>query len=1270
MRFTLKEMTAELTHGQVVSVELTGAVLNTDGERVATAEIPDSFKADHFQSSYPALVAGEDSIEVVTYVEVRGKSDYSIQQATATPGGIIAKSDVGAALTDLGVGFGLYQFNQAAVKSGKKAILGCEFYLRREGGDKYDYDRLVLLAKNREGYLSLCKLITLGASRVKASDVKSKVKPHIALSDLAGVDAGNLIALSAYDDGAVNRYLWQRNAEGDAKAQEYVRELTSYVAPEDVYLEIQYQKDTDGWLEDDFAIRESITDLAERCGVKLVLTNNYHMIDGGADNMEALHVLQALGQKKSLDDDPELIQGRELYVHTSAEMAARNYPVALLDATIEIYNKCQAYDLYSKANFMPNFLTPAEFKDATEYFRYVSRKGLASRMGVGSYDEVAPEYKERLEEEMGLIETMGFVGYFLITADFISYAKRNYSAYDDATVARWTAFIAEHGYDPAPIAIGPSRGSAGGSLVSYAMAITDVDPLRYGLLFERFLNIERVSMPDIDTDIPDNKRQEVIHYVQSYYNVSENPVESRVAGIGVFGTYKIKAVLKAVVRALYKNPGFGDQLANLAADPTMSFDDYLELPEVMKLMAEDRRMQRVARIAPKLMNLVSNLSQHAAGYVIAPSPVTDYLPTTFVHNTDTNRMEQITAYTYVEAIGLLKMDFLGLRGMSVIQDTIDDINADTGQSMTIDSILKEAITDLDTYRTLAQGFNYDIFQLGSDGMKDMIVRVLADVNSPGAEARAASGDYFSRLIAGISIYRPGPMAFLDEFIDNALNPENMVFAVPEIEDLLRQSYGLLIYQESIMALFRVIAGTSLGRADILRRAISKKDPVVLAEQKSLFIYGSEEEGIPGGIKNTGRSVAELEDLWSNIEAFAAYGFNKSHAAGYAHISIIMAWLSHHYPAYFACSNLNHPQNTEATRNLLAYYKRKGLKTIPADINLSKNRFSVSNGNIMFGMDGIKYLSSNAPRIYAEREANGEFKDLLDLVSRIAEAKIDVTKQSIEALIYSGALDSLPLSREEKISAIPRIADVLSLLKKEERTVFTEVPGFFDTYVKSAAPRSVTDKELLQKEYDYTGFYISGHPADAFAQLTESYDNYHTIEDLAPSQRNLTILGIIKSSHRIMTRTNKAMAFFTLEDSTAALEATVFPEEFSDFGRLIYKGKVVLVNGYTQDSGKFIVTSIKDAEHVKLATEIDHIQLKLSDDKSAAAKQLQTIISKMADALPYTQQVKLSYVFDGRELFQTKDIKSLTLAFDNETIEFVKSVVGRDNLNIIWRSRLV
>lgn len=1270
MRFKLNEKLNHDTQGKMIlSVTATGSVLNAVGEEIATFDPGDKFGVGKLgQDSYPARLLSDHEIDVVRYVELRGKSDYSIQQAMAQPDKIIKKSDVGAALTDLGVGFGLYGFNQAAVQSGKKAILGAEFYVKQPGHEKYEYDRLVVLAKNKAGYHDISKLITLGASRVRSSDTKSLVKPYIFLSDFKDVDTSNMIVLSAYDDGAINKFLWERNETGDKMARDYLNNILMLFAAEDVYLEVQYQKESDGYLADDFAIREAITELAEESRVKLVLTNDYHMVNG--DDKDALHVLQALGQKKSLTEAEDLLEGRSQYVHTSAEMEALHYPDFLLDATIEIWNKCEPYNLYSKENFMPKFITPAEFDTDVEYFEYVSKKGLMARLKVDDYTEVPAEYQERLEEEMDLIKTMGFVGYFLITADFISYAKRNFDAYDDETVARWKKFIDDNGYDPAPIAIGPSRGSAGGSLVSYAMSITDIDPLKFGLLFERFLNPERISMPDIDTDIPDVKRPEVIHYVQDYYNVSSEPIESRVSGIGVFGTYKIKAVLKAVVRALYKNVELGNKLANLADDPEMDFETYIELPEVTILASEDRRVQRVAEIAPKLMGLVSNLSQHAAGYVIAPTPVTDYMPTTFVHNTNTNRMEQVSAYTYVEAIGLLKMDFLGLRSMSIIQDAIDDINADNGTNMTISSILDVAITDLDTYKTLAKGYNFDIFQLGSDGMKDMITRVLADVNSPEAVSNAATGDYFSRLIAGISIYRPGPMKFMDEFIENALHPEKMEFAVPEIADLLKQSYGLLIYQESIMALFRVVAGTSLGRADILRRAISKKDPEVLAAQKSIFIYGSEEEGIPGGIKNTGRSIEELEELWKDIEAFAAYGFNKSHAAGYAHVSIIMAWLSHHYPAHFAAANLNHPKDAEALRSLIAYYKKKGLEMIPADVNVSKNVFSVNSGKVQFGLGGIKYMASNAPKIFAERERAGKFNSLLDLLQRMAENGIEVTKQSIEALTYAGALDSFPLTREQKIAAIPKIADVLSLLKKESSTVFTEVQGYFDTFINGVSSKPIADKELFQKEFEYTGFYISGHPADAYVKLGDSYEGHNEIADMLPNDRDVVLIGVIKSTHRILTKTGKPMAFFTLEDASGATEVTVFPEEFHDFGRMIQKGKVVLVRGYTQPSGKFIVNSVKDAEHVKLATEIDHIQLKLNDNKSKAAAELRTILSKLTTALPYSHRVVMSYVFDGKEHFATKKQSDLSIAFDNETLDFVKSVIGQDNLNIIWRSKLV
>ena len=1253
------------------NLKLKGSQLYNDNDScIGVVTLPEKWELEHRQESYPVRVLSENEINVVTYVELRGKSDYSIQRAIASPNKIIQKSDVGAGLTDLGTGFGLYTFNQAAIANNKKSILGCEFYVIPEGVSRraYEYDNLVILAKNKTGYHDLAKLITLAASRVKASDTK-QVRPAIYLTDLEIVDTSNFVVLSAYDEGAINKFLWQRSESGDTSARKHLTSLLHLIKPEDVYLEIQYQKDTDGWLEDDFSITEKITELANEMNVGLVLTNNYQMLE--ADDKEALHIMQAIGEKETVDKAKTLSVGRELYVHTTEEMERRNFPTHLLDATIEIWNKCDDYNLYSKKNFMPKFVVPDNFDTDVEYFEYIAKKGLTARMGVSTYAEINEEYRNRLEEEMDLIKSMGFVGYFLITADFISYAKRNFDAYDDETVARWTAFIKENGYNPAPIAIGPSRGSAGGSLVSYAMSITDIDPLKFGLLFERFLNPERVSMPDIDTDIPDTKRAEIIHYVKDYYNVSDNLVESRVSGIGVFGTYKLKALLKAVVRALYKNPTYGDKLASLVDDPEMSFDDYLELPEVQRMLVDDGRLKRIASVAPKLIGLVSNLSQHAAGYVIAPSQVTNYLPTTFVKNSDTGEMEQITAFTYVEAIGLLKMDFLGLRSMSIIQDAIDDINKDTNQELTITSIIQKAIPDLDTYKSLQKGYTKDIFQLGSDGMSDLVKRTLADVDSPSASLNAEQGDYFSRMIAVISIYRPGPLAYADQMVQNALHPEQMKIAVPEIADLLKTSYGLLIYQESIMALFRTIAGTSLGRADILRRAISKKKPEVLAEQKKVFIYGDESEGIPGGLKNTGRSVQELEELWKDIEAFAGYGFNKSHAAGYAHVMIIMAWLSHHYPTYFAASNLNHTDK-DGLKMLMAYYKSRGIKTVPADINLSENRFTSKNDSVMFGLDGIKYLASNAPHIYQERIEHGDYQSLFDFVQRMAKNDIKVTKQTIEALIYSGALDSLPIKREDKISGIGRIADTMSLLKKAEgKTVFDAVPGYFEKFVLGAKPKNLSEKSLLQKEFEYTGFYISGHPTTSFKELTDSYKNYLPIEHLTPGQRDITILGIVKSTHRIMTKSGRPMAFITVEDSSGSIEVTVFPNTFTDFGRLLTKNRILLINGTTQDSGKFIVNSVKDAEEVRVATEIDHIQITLSQDKKRAGRDIYSVVSRvMSGGEPYSILIPLTYVFDGRELDSTKEVKHITMPYDNETVAFVKSVVGIDNFHIIWRSKLV
>lgn len=782
-------------------------------------------------------------------------------------------------------------------------------------------------------------------------------------------------------------------------------------------------------------------------------------------------------------------------------------------------------------------------------------------------------------------------------------------------------------------------------------------------------------MPDIDNDIPDQRRDEVLHYVRDYYNLSDDPMDSRMAAIGIFGTYKIKALLKAIVRALYKKPEFSNQLVDAmkGEDDNLTIEQYMELPAVEKLIRDDRRVARVLEHAPKLLGLVSNFSQHAAGYVIGPSPITDYIPTTFVLNSKSGKMEQVTGHTFVEYIGLIKMDFLGLRTMSIIQDAIDLVNDRHGLSLSPLEIIGKARVDAEIYKPLKEGNTKDIFQFASEGMTDLLMKALADVDTPAAIDKAKDADFFKRMVACSAIYRPGPMQYIPNLIENIMNPDAIEFAVPEIEEILRGSYGLLIYQEGVMATFQAVAGASLGQADLVRRAISKKDPEVLAQQKKIFIYGDEANGIPGGIKKTGRTVTELEKLWSDIEAFAGYGFNKSHSVVYTLISIIMAWLAHYYPAEFATANLNHPASPQDLKDLMAYYKRLGIPVYPADINESKGVFSPKDKGVMFGFAGIKQMGTLAPAIFAERQKNGPYTSVYDFIRRMANAEIPVTKQNIEALTYSGSFDSLPGSRKDKVAAIQKTADVLSLIKKEPETIFDKVPGYFEKYLNTIKAARVEDKVLLDKELEYMGFYISGHPVDAFAPLTASYKNYLKIKDLTKGQRSVTILAVIRSKRVIMTRTGKAMAFLSVEDDTGTRDITVFPNTFEDFGRLLFPGKIVLIQGNIQDNKKasFIADSLKDAEQVRLSTQIDRIQLKLSSDKVQAQKDLAAVMSKVMEEAPaYTNFVPMSYLYEGKEYRSTKQVQDILIPFDNETLNFVKSVVGQDKVTIIWNSKLV
>lgn len=1035
-----------------------GKVFSTSGKELIYEEsVIDSMREGLVYPTKPVL----NGSKIIRFVELRGKSEYSMGHSIAKVSDIVKNAEYSLALTDPEVGFGIYSFNQGMISAGKKPINGTELSFSTKSSTM----NLVLLAKNHNAYKTLCRILTtISSLRQNGKTVNLKFLEDFELSDF-------ILISDADSNNTLFKNLLKLNIKKD-----------------DLYLTTELQDD----LSDERNRRVEL--LAKKNDIKVVLTNDYRQIK--SEDSEGFRVIQSLKQKKVVTS-AKLVSGENHYIHASDEVENWGVPVEWLDNTIEILNKIEIYDLSVKDNFNPIFNIPKGFNNEKEYFWHLAKVGLKRRFGE---EEVPTEYWDRLDYELGIIDSMGFNGYFLIVADFINYGKRNYASYDDETVARWKDFIKRSGYSENPINFGPGRGSAAGSLVAYATAITDVDPLKYGLLFERFLNPERVSMPDIDTDIPDMHRKEIIEYTRDFYNVSTDITESRVAGISAFGTYQLKALLKAIPRAYYQSQtaiSLGEKLAGLVRDEKgFSIKEFCELPEVIALSEEDKRVARILEVAPLLSGMVSNLTQHAAGYVIAPEAVTEYLPTVFVEG------EQLTAYTDVESCGLLKMDFLGLKAVTIIQSTLDKIQEKTGETLTVTEILETATTDLDVFKTIASGGTKNLFQLSSSGMTDVVVKCLADIDEPGSEERARSGDYFGRVVAAISMYRPGPLAFIPQFIENALHPEKIEYVVPEMADILSTSYGLMIYQESIMSLLQVVGGFTLGGADLARRAIGKKKFEVLQSLKQTFIYGDEKTGVLGGIKKTGRSEKELEDLWSDVEAFASYGFNKSHAAAYSMVTIIEAWLFTKYPEYFASADLNKVggnQKTterEALHEMIEFYKDRGLDIRPVDINISEDEFVANNGAVYFGLNKISNVASAAERISKERKDRGEFKNLYDFLSRMQRnSEKGVNKSVLKSLIVSGGFDSFPGTRKDKLDKLEELSNLGKLLKSNDDLIFDKYgEKYFDIWM-DYQNEELDFQTLLAEEKRVTSFYISGHPTEKYTSISKKDKDFFNISEL-------------------------------------------------------------------------------------------------------------------------------------------------------------------------------
>ena len=1026
------------------------------------------------------------------------------------------------ALTDHGVMYGVIDFYKACKKEGIKPIIGCEVYVAnrtrfdKEAGLDYN-NHLILLAKNNEGYKNLTKLVSMGFTD------GFYYKPRIDKEILQKHHEG-LIALSACLAGEVNQAILKDDME---KAKE-VAIWFKNVFGEDYYLEIQ-----NNGIREQALANQKLIELSKELNIPLVATNDAHYLKKeDAYNHEVLLCIQT--GKKMKDEDRMRFETEELYIKSSEEMNDyfSNVPEAI-ENTVKIANKCNVEFEFGHT-ILPNYDVPEEFETHYDYLKKLCEDGIKKRYGENPGEEIL----KRAEYELDVINKMGYVDYYLIVWDYINFAKSN------------------------GIPVGPGRGSGAGSILAYAIGITDIDPIKYNLLFERFLNPERVSMPDFDVDFCYEKRQDVIDYVCRKYG------NDHVSQIITFGTMSARMVIRDVARVLDVPYADADKLAKMIPNE-------LHIT-IKKALEQNRELNQIYETNPETKNLLDiamalegmprQASTHACGIVITKAPVVDYVPL-YVNMKDGAISTQYIMTT-LEELGLLKMDFLGLRTLTVIQDAIDLVKKHRG----IDVKFDEDMNDQNVYKLWARGESVGIFQFESQGMTNFM--------------KELKPDSLEDIIAGVSLYRPGPMDQIPRYIKNKLNPEHAEYTHPSLEPILNVTYGCMVYQEQVMQIVRDLAGYSLGRADIVRRAMGKKKLDVMAKEREYFIHGKlDEKGnveIPGCIRN-GIDEASANKIFDEMAEFAKYAFNKSHAAAYAVVSYETAYLKAYYPEEFMAATLNSfLGNLDKVPAYIDECKRLNIDILKPDINKSFTKFTVDNGKIRFGLGSIKNVGIAAvDAIVAERINNGEFKSFTDFCERMQNEAVN--KKCIESLIKAGAFDEFPETRSTLMASFENIIDTISdssrKMLKGQVTMFDLNPEdekTNDMKYSFTTLKEYTKKELLSMEKEMLGLYISGHPLEGIREELEQNTNINTLKmrkqqveegveavDIVEGYKDgqmVKIAGIISSVKKKYTKNNKIMAFVTIEDLYGQAEIIVFESTYMDASNILLNDKVVLIEG--------------------------------------------------------------------------------------------------------------
>jgi len=1115
------------------------------------------------------------------------------------------------AITDHGNMFGAKEFHNYAVSKGIKPVLGCEIYIakgsmeEKTGSEDRSGDHLILLAKNLTGYRNLIKLVSLAWTK------GFYYTPRIDKKALEKYRDG-LIATSACIAGEIPGEILNGNIEGAEKA------LKSYVDifGEDFFLEIQRHETTepDANIETfpkQQKVIEAFRRLSEKYGVKIIATNDVHFAN--KEDADAHDRLICINTAKDLDDPERMRYSRQEYLKSEEEMREifSDIPEAI-ENVAEIISKIELYEL-DHDPIMPEFKIPPEFSSESEYLRYLTYEGAKERWGV-----LTEEQKERLEFELDTIIRMGFPAYFLIVHDFLKAAR-------------------EMG-----VAVGPGRGSAAGSAVAYCLRITDIDPIKYGLLFERFLNPDRISLPDIDIDFDEDGREQVLRYVVNKYG------HDRVAHIITFGTMGAKMAIRDVARVQKLPLSEADRLAKMVPErPGITLADaYAEVPELAKEKdSPNKLISQTLQFAEALEGSIRQTGVHACGIIISKEPLDNYIPLSTAKETDLF----VTQYegNHVESVGLLKMDFLGLKTLSIIRDAIENIKKRHGIEIDIENL---PLDDKKTFELFSRGDTTGIFQFESDGMKRYL--------------RELKPNRFEDLIAMNALYRPGPMENIPLYIKRKHGQEKIEYLLPEMEKYLADTYGITVYQEQVMLLSQELAGFTKGEADSLRKAMGKKKKALMEEMKARFMEGCLKKGY---------SEQLINKIWSDWESFAHYAFNKSHSTCYALVAFQTGYLKAHYPAEYMAAVLS--RNISDLKKITLFIdeaRRMGIEVLGPDINESDVKFTVNkDGNIRFGLGAIKGVGENAVmQVIEEREKNGPYRDIYDFVSRVNLNTLN--RKNIEAMALAGAFDCFPeISREQYFAAdakgttfiehLIRFGNNIKTIKNSSKnTLFGEDNGFS---MKKPEPPSCDEwpkLEKLNREKEVIGFYLSSHPLDDFRLEIETFTNT-TLEELRNNmqefiERDVAVAGMVTETRNGISKNNKPYASFTLQDYTDSFRFVLFDKDCVEFSKYLVNGYFLLVKGkvqrrkYAENELDFrvksitLLSSVKD-ELIKSVT----IKVKAPDVDNELINQL----TKMIKANPGETELRFLFIDPESKISLPMFSRTIKVRLNNDFITFLE-----------------